>query len=78
MESGSSLFVLTFKERHFSIAIFFYGSFHAAFDVYAATYKWKWACGGDHCIWIVQEDGFYLYQIQKHENVKKQDWEKNI
>lgn len=57
---------------------FFYGSFHADFDVYAATYKWKWACGGDHCIWIVQEDGFYLYQIQKDENVKKHDWEKNI
>ena len=57
---------------------FFYGSFHAAFDVYAATYKWKWACGGDHCIWIVQEDGIYLYQIQKDENVKKHDWEKNI
>ena len=54
---------------------FWYNNFNASFDVYLANDHWLKNCGGDHCIWTVQYDGFYLYQIQKAINVKMHDWQ---
>ncbi|KAK7848530.1 s-protein like protein 1 [Quercus suber] len=55
---------------------FSYEIFHVAFEVFNGDPNHRLDCGGDHCIWMAQEDGFYLYQIKHNENVKKHDWEK--
>ena len=57
---------------------FWYEDFHATFDVYVANKTGEKYCGGNYCIWTVKDDGFYLYQIQKAETVKKHNWQKNI
>lgn len=42
-------------------------NFHAVFDVFTSNEKFQRECGGDHCIWIAQEDGVYLYELKsKH------------
>ena len=46
----------TFEITNF-YCYFFNANFHAAFDVYVED------CGRDHCIWMAQDDGFYLYNM---------------
>ncbi|KAK7830176.1 hypothetical protein CFP56_028490 [Quercus suber] len=56
---------------------FWYQNFKAHFDVYHAgdiTGDIGSQCGGDHCIWTAQKDGFYLYNIKSNLNVKMHDW----
>ena len=55
---------------------FFYENFHTAFDVYKDDGKLNVQCGGVHCIWTAQDDGFYLYNLKKNQNVKMHDWTK--
>ncbi|KAB1210142.1 hypothetical protein CJ030_MR6G003879 [Morella rubra] len=56
---------------------FWYDNFHASFDVFRSDPTFhQYQCGGDHCIWKAQDDGFYLFLIPKNEFVKKYDWEK--
>lgn len=45
-------------------------NFHAVFDVFTSNEKFQRECGGDHCIWIAQEDGVYLYELKKQTSVK--------
>ena len=55
---------------------FFYGNFRASFDVYMEDNSFEFKCGTHHCIWTVQEDGFYLYYTYLHTNKKMHDWNK--
>ncbi|KAK7832319.1 s-protein like protein 1 [Quercus suber] len=57
---------------------FWQDKFHAAFDVFTSNEKFQKECGGDHCIWIAQEDGLYLYELKKQTSVKMHDWEINM
>ena len=57
---------------------FWYQNFNASFDVFDADVDVDLDCGGDHCIWTAQKDGFYLLQIKRNENVKKYDWTEEI
>ena len=69
-------------EFSFSVNFFdttrFYGSFryknfNAAFDVSSPKFK-DYICDGDICIWMLQEDEFYL--IEKDvDKVEMYDWE---
>ena len=52
---------------------FWYKNFNASFDVFLANDKWLKGCGGNHCIWTVEQDGFYLYQ--RTVNAKIHDWQ---
>nr|XP_023922412.1 S-protein homolog 5-like [Quercus suber] len=52
---------------------FSYENFHAAFVALNGDPDQRLDCGGDHCIWTAQEDGFYLYQIKHNQNVKQYD-----
>ncbi|KAK4589815.1 hypothetical protein RGQ29_020414 [Quercus rubra] len=63
-----SLIIVTEFECHF-----WYQNFKAHFDVYHAG-DIGYQCGGDHCIWTAQKDGFYLYNIKSNLNVKMHDW----
>ncbi|KAK7840940.1 s-protein like protein 1 [Quercus suber] len=53
---------------------FFNENFHATFDVYTEDSELKFNCGGNHCIWTIQKDGFYLYNMGSNQNVKTHDW----
>ena len=67
-----SLIIVTEFECHF-----WYQNFKAHFDVYHAgdiTGDIGYQCGGDHCIWTAQKDGFYSYNIKSNLNVKMHDW----
>ncbi|KAF3970179.1 hypothetical protein CMV_006094 [Castanea mollissima] len=55
---------------------FFNKNLHASFDVFVETGSFEANCGGNHCIWTAQEDGFYLYDMIFDENVKMHDWSK--
>ncbi|KAK7826411.1 s-protein like protein 1 [Quercus suber] len=55
---------------------FFNKNLHASFDVYVETGSFDANCGGNHCIWTAQEDGFYLYDMIFNQNVKMHDWSK--
>uniref|UniRef100_A0A7N2LJD8 S-protein homolog n=1 Tax=Quercus lobata TaxID=97700 RepID=A0A7N2LJD8_QUELO len=55
---------------------FFYETFQAAFDVFKDDGELNVKCGGHHCIWTVQDDGFYLDNLKKNKNVKMHDWTK--
>ena len=57
---------------------FWQDKFHAVFDVFTSNEKFQKKCGGDHCIWIAQEDGLYLYELKKQISVKMHDWEINM
>ncbi|KAK4563932.1 hypothetical protein RGQ29_006142 [Quercus rubra] len=48
----------------------------ASFDVYIEDNSFEFKCGTHHCIWTVQEDGFYLYYTYLHTNKKMHDWNK--
>ncbi|KAF3968935.1 hypothetical protein CMV_007228 [Castanea mollissima] len=52
---------------------FWYDNFQVTFDVFKDGGLYE-QCGGEHCIWIAQEDGFYLYSIKLGYNVKMHDW----
>ncbi|KAB1210141.1 hypothetical protein CJ030_MR6G003878 [Morella rubra] len=72
----------TFRDNFVDSTLFYsdfwYDTFHASFDVFKGDTNFHdYECGGDHCIWKAQEDGFYLFHIQKNVFVKKYDWEKN-
>ncbi|KAK7859575.1 s-protein like protein 1, partial [Quercus suber] len=55
---------------------FFYENFSASFNVYIENSSLESKCGGDHCIWTVQDDGFYLYNTYLNTNRKMHDWNK--
>ena len=55
---------------------FFYKNFSASFDVYKEDSSLDSKCGGDHCIWTVQEDGFYLHNTFLNTDRKMHDWNK--
>ena len=69
-------FYINLQDTTLFYCYFSYEIFHAAFEVFNGDPDHRLDCGGDHCIWMAQEDGFYLYQIKHNENVKKHDWEK--
>ena len=52
---------------------FWYDNFQATFDAFKDGGLYE-QCGGEHCIWTVQEDGFYLYSIKLGYNVKMHYW----
>ena len=52
--------MLLLLRKQISTAIFFNEHFYATFDVYVEDGKFEDKCGGDHCIWTAQYDGFYL------------------
>ena len=52
---------------------FWYDNFQATFDVFKDGGLYE-QCGGEHCIWTVQKDGFYLYSIKLGYNVKMHYW----
>ena len=76
MESGNSLLNPLFLRPPISTAIFFYENFRASLDVYIEDNSFELKCGTHHCIWTVQEDGFYLYYTYLHTNKKMHDWNK--
>ena len=53
---------------------FFNGNLRAAFDVYVEDSRLEANCGGDHCIWTAQRDGFYLYNMGTGQNMKMHNW----
>ncbi|KAK7855474.1 s-protein like protein 2 [Quercus suber] len=53
---------------------FWYQNVKAYFTVFRVALGDR--CGGDHCIWIAQEDGLYLYNIRSNHNVKMYNWNK--
>ncbi|KAK4586514.1 hypothetical protein RGQ29_023596 [Quercus rubra] len=55
---------------------FFNGKYHVAFDVYIQGNKLVAKCGGNHCIWTAQDDGFYLYNMDSRKQVKLHYWSK--
>ena len=63
----------TFKITDF-YCYFFNEHFYATFDVYIEDSKFEDKCGGDHCIWTAQYDGFYLYNMHLGQNVKLHNW----
>ena len=63
----------TFKITDF-YCYFFNEHFYATFDVYVEDSKFEDKCGGDHCIWTAQYDGFYLYNTDLGQNVKMHNW----
>nr|POE64653.1 hypothetical protein CFP56_64800 [Quercus suber]POE64654.1 hypothetical protein CFP56_64801 [Quercus suber]POE97982.1 hypothetical protein CFP56_51964 [Quercus suber] len=68
-------FHLNVRDTTLFYCYFSYENFHAAFVAFNGDPDHRLDCGGDHCIWTAQEDGFYLYQIKHNENVKQHDWE---
>ncbi|KAL4643121.1 hypothetical protein ACB092_02G070900 [Castanea dentata] len=55
---------------------FFNGKLQAAFDVYKEDTRFEDKCGGNHCIWTAQDDGFFLFNKGSGQNVKLHDWSK--
>ena len=53
---------------------FWYQNFKAYFMVFGVALGDR--CGGDHCIWIAQEDGLYLHNTKSNQNVKMYNWGK--
>ena len=69
-----ALFKTTYLYCYFFF--FFYENFSASFNVYIEDSSLEFKCGGDHCLWTVQEDGFYLYNTYLNTNTKMHDWKK--
>ncbi|KAM4113793.1 hypothetical protein ACJW30_04G022900 [Castanea mollissima] len=68
----------SFKAATFGITdfycYFFNEHFYAAFDVYVEYSKLEQRCGGNHCIWTAEYDGFYLQNYHSGQNVKMHNW----
>ncbi|ONI29885.1 hypothetical protein PRUPE_1G219700 [Prunus persica] len=53
-----------------------YLNYHVGFHAFQVDEQLLDLCGGVHCIWQAQEDGIYLYNIQRGNWLRKYSWEK--
>ncbi|CAL8990265.1 unnamed protein product [Prunus brigantina] len=61
-------------ERYFNCEFWHSNDHHQKFDVFVPSDKFVHRCGGAHCIWHVEETGFFLYHIKTGWWEKSYDW----